>query len=112
MDLRFDCFFYHVSDMDRAVAFYRDVLGLQLASRDLVARFTVDGVLFELVPGDPGGRGGGSLCLKTEDLSETTKELRQRGVFVSDPRDVQNGRLAFIEDPDGNQICLWQYLHP
>ena len=51
MDLHFDCFYYHVSDMERAVSFYRDILGLQLASRDQVARFEIDGVLFELVPG-------------------------------------------------------------
>jgi predicted enzyme related to lactoylglutathione lyase len=111
MDLHFDCFYYHVSDMERAVSFYRDILGLQLASRDQVARFEIDGVLFELVPGTPGGGGGGSLCLKTPDLAKTTEELTRRGVPVSDPRSVENGTLAFLEDPDGNQICLWQYLN-
>ncbi|MGB6031774.1 MAG: VOC family protein, partial [Bacteroidota bacterium] len=86
MDLRFDCFFYHVSDMDRAVSFYRDLLGLQLKSRDVVARFEIDGVLFELVPDSPQRGGGGKLCLRTEDLSRTAEELRERGVAVSDPR--------------------------
>ena len=110
MDLRFDCFFYHVSDLDRSVSFYRDLLGLQLKSRDVVARFEIDGVLLELVPGSSHRGGGGRLCLKTEDLSRTTEELRGRGVAVSDPRRVENGILAYIQDPDGNEICLWQYL--
>lgn len=51
---RFDCVFCYVSDLDCAVAFCLDVLGLQLSSRDTVARFLVDAVLFELVP--PGDR--------------------------------------------------------
>lgn len=47
---RFDCVFYYVSELDRAIAFYTAVLGFELASRDAVARFRIDGVLFELVP--------------------------------------------------------------
>jgi len=108
MDLRFDCFFYHVSEMDRAVSFYRDILGLRLSSRDVVARFDIDGVLFELVPDGPGRGGGGMLCLKTHNLSETREELRQLGVAVSEARSVENGTLAYVHDPDGNAICLWQ----
>jgi len=50
MKIQFDCVFYFVSDLDRSVRFYSDVLGLRLKSRDAVARFNVDGVLFELVP--------------------------------------------------------------
>ena len=46
----FDCIYYHAKDMEKAIAFYRDVLGFPLKSRDYVARFDVDGVLFELVP--------------------------------------------------------------
>jgi predicted enzyme related to lactoylglutathione lyase len=109
MDLRFDCFFYHVSDMERSIRFYRDLLGLQLTSRDVVGRFEIDGVLFELVPGSPHRGGGGKLCLKTADLSRTAEELRELGVAVTDTRTVENGMLAYIQDPDGNEICLWQY---
>lgn len=113
MKLQFDCFFYHVTDLERAVLFYRDVLGLQLQSRDAVARFKIDEVLFELVP-DPesihqGGKGNGKLCLQTEDLSLTIEKLRLKGVDVSDPKRVDNGILAFFRDPDGNEICLWRY---
>jgi len=50
MRFRFDCVFYYVTDIDRAVSFYTDMLGLKLISRDVVARFDIDGVLFEVVP--------------------------------------------------------------
>ena len=45
MNYSFDCVFYYVSELDRAIRFYRDVLGLQLKSQDFVARFEIDGVL-------------------------------------------------------------------
>ncbi len=37
----FDAVYYHVTDMDRAIAFYRDTLGFTLTSRDYVARFEI-----------------------------------------------------------------------
>jgi len=50
MKYHFDCVFYYVTDMERAISFFTDILGLKLISRDVVARFDIDGVLFELVP--------------------------------------------------------------
>lgn len=44
MKLKFDCVFYYVSDLERSIRFYTDVLGFKLSSRDFVARFFVDGV--------------------------------------------------------------------
>ena len=49
LKLNFDTVFYSVTDMDASVAFYRDTLG-PLVSQEFVARFDLDGVLFELVP--------------------------------------------------------------
>jgi len=46
MPLHFDCVFYYVSEMGRAIHFSRDVLGLRFVSRDVAARFDLDGVLF------------------------------------------------------------------
>jgi catechol 2,3-dioxygenase-like lactoylglutathione lyase family enzyme len=48
--LTFDAVYYYVADMERSVAFYQDFLGLRLTSRDYLARFDIDGVLFEFVP--------------------------------------------------------------
>ena len=38
----FDAVYYHAQDLDKAIAFYCDVLGFPLKSRDYVARFDVD----------------------------------------------------------------------
>jgi predicted enzyme related to lactoylglutathione lyase len=109
----FDCVFYYVSDMERAISFYSDVLGLRLTSRDVVARFDIDGVLFELVPVREKrrleGDGNARLCLKVNDISDAVEYLRMKRVSVSEIQRVENGRLASAEDPEGNEICLWQY---
>ena len=113
MKFHFDCVFCYVTDLGRAISFYSDVLGLRLTSRDVVARFDVDGVLFELVPNrDKGilrGDGNARLCLKVDDVTQTVEYLKMNGTRVSQIQKVENGKLASFEDPDGNEICLWQY---
>lgn len=113
MKLKFDCVFYYVSDIEPAIRFYSDVLGFQLSSRDFVARFHVDGVLFELVPRTDKvileGAGNARLCLKVDDVEATLAELKQKGVVTSPPQKETGGILASLYDPDGNEICLWQY---
>ena len=76
---RFDCIFYYVRDLDRAIAFYATVLGFRLSSRDAVARFNVDGVRFELVPTvmpacspDAETRGSRWLCAESAHADEPT----------------------------------------
>jgi len=41
------------TDMEKSLAFYRDIVGLRMAS-DVVARFGLGGVLFERVPNSRG----------------------------------------------------------
>jgi predicted enzyme related to lactoylglutathione lyase len=109
---RFDCVFHYVRDMDRAVSFYSDVLGLELRSRDIVARFDIDGVLFELAPApsedDMAGGGNARLCLGVDNIDATLAELHERGVSTGQSKEVPGGTLAAFEDPDGNEIYLWQ----
>lgn len=110
---RFDCVFYYVRDLDRAIEFYTSALGFRLSSRDAVARFHLDGVLIELVPtSDPGvlsGRGNARLTLLVQDVEVAASNLRSLDVPVSEVRQVSNGRLATLHDPDGNEIVVWQY---
>ena len=108
----FDSVYYHVSDIERSIAFYRDVLGFRPVSRDYVARFEVGGVLFELVPNPEGntlsGGGNARLSLGVEDIQQATRELQARGVKTSPVREEPGGYLSIFHDPDGNQLCLWQ----
>ena len=111
--LSFDAVFYYVTDLDDAISFYRDTLGLPLVSVDFVARFDLDGVLIELVPVPPGsvvpGNGNARLCFSVSDLNDTVERLHARGIETSDIKNKKGGRIAFFRDPDGNELCLWQY---
>jgi catechol 2,3-dioxygenase-like lactoylglutathione lyase family enzyme len=113
VQFHFDCVFYYVSDMERAITFYNGVLGMKLVSREVVARFDVDGVLFEIVPAPDTGKlregGNARLTLKVDDIQQAVRELQSKGVPTSAVQEKPGGRLAFLEDPDGNEICLWQY---
>lgn len=110
MDLHFDCVFYYVTDLDRAIRFYTENLGFALKFRDVVASFEIDGVLVELVPGH-GVRGPSNarLCLRVEDIEAVVAELNAKEVLTSAIETKERGYLASFHDPDGNEICLWQY---
>ena len=112
LKLSFDPIFYHTTDMAKSIAFYRDVLGFPLVSRDYVARFDIDGVLFELVPNPTGGAVSGTgnalLSLGVKDIHEAVRELQDRGVATTPIKEEPGGLLSYFKDPDGNGLCLWQ----
>jgi catechol 2,3-dioxygenase-like lactoylglutathione lyase family enzyme len=109
----FDCVFYYVSDLEKAISFYARVLGLKLVSRDVVARFAIDGVLLELVPAPHAatrrGNANARLCLRVDNIHQALEEFQSKGISASKVVDKNQGFLASVEDPDGNEICLWQY---
>jgi catechol 2,3-dioxygenase-like lactoylglutathione lyase family enzyme len=112
LSLSFDAVFYYVTHMEESIVFYRNTLGLPLISHDYVARFDVDGVLFELVPVPPGtvvpGNGNARLCFGVSDLAATLEQLHERGILTSEIKNKRGGKVAFFRDPDGNELSLWE----
>lgn len=46
---------------------------------------------------------------RVDDLDEMLAQLRDAGVeVVSGPESHENGKFAWIMDPDGNKVELWQ----
>ena len=105
-----------VDDVDRAVAFYRDLLGLPLLFQvpgQPMAFFDCGGVRLYLgVPESEEYRSRGMLYFTVDDLDEAYETLRGRGVeFASPPHPVHRDehtelRMAFFADPDGNNLAL------
>jgi catechol 2,3-dioxygenase-like lactoylglutathione lyase family enzyme len=108
-----------VSDVDRAIAFYRDQLGFKLdhdtrAGDQRFAQLTPPGsgcsiVLSEPPPMPPGSLKG--LQLVVEDAYRARAELVEHGVAagnidVIDERD--GGTLFGFTDPDGNSWVVQQ----
>jgi catechol 2,3-dioxygenase-like lactoylglutathione lyase family enzyme len=115
---RLDLVFYWVSDMDRAVSFYRDVLGLQLLRQDSAtwAEFDAGGRRFALHSageGQPVGGGGATAVFAVGDLNRAKSELAARGVTFTHEGDVEGyARFASFLDPDGNSVQLIEYSSP
>ncbi len=104
-----------VRDLDRAVAFYRDTLGMQfLFQVPNMAFFDCSGVrLLLAVPNEPGFDPSSSIIYyKVDDISPTFETLSARGVeFVSQPHLVapmgdHELWMAFFKDVDGNILAL------
>ena len=78
--------FYRAPELDSAVRFYAEVLGLPLKFRDgdRWAAFDVGGATLAIEGGQPGGPGGATVSLRVDGLADVVAELRARGAQVSD----------------------------
>lgn len=105
----------NVDDVDAALDFYTDVLGL-VARTDRPdfpfggAWLDAGGQQVHLIEGRPPAGLGQHFALLVEDLDATVAELRERGVEVSDPGPVGTSRQAFLSDPAGNLVELHQVV--
>jgi predicted enzyme related to lactoylglutathione lyase len=105
---------YEVSDLDRSVEFYRDMLGLKLLRRNdefSWAEFDlVQTTLALYAPGKPEGRApmqSGMLYIAVDSVQNAVEHLLARGVqVVFGPVDTPVCEMAGLLDPDGNRVGL------
>jgi catechol 2,3-dioxygenase-like lactoylglutathione lyase family enzyme len=107
-----------VSDIDRSVAFYRDVLGARFLFQvpgQPMAFFDLGGVRLYLgKPESPDFRSSPILYFTVDDVDEAHRALRQRGVeFLDEPHVVNRTEsselwMAFFRDPDGTNLALME----
>jgi catechol 2,3-dioxygenase-like lactoylglutathione lyase family enzyme len=123
-----------VTDMDRALAFYRDVLGMDVVFETLMSGESFDaalhakraqegrvaggllgGLMVELlslgsdrVAGEQGRRGiTGNLnvSLSVTDLDDTHRRVRDAGYPPEqEPFEIGGVRMFFVKDPDGTPV--------
>jgi glyoxylase I family protein len=108
---------HHVSlmtpDVDTALAFYIDVLGLKTrADRPNFgvagAWLDVGGQQVHLIEGPTPTSAGQHFAVQVEDLDDVVAELRGHGLPVADPVSTGVGRQTIVKDPAGNVIELNQ----
>jgi len=103
-----------VSDMQRAVGFYSDTLGLSVDSQqDEWAELSTDGLKIGLNARDeetPGGEGGAVLAFRpAASIDEAVSDLKGKGVdFAGDVSEHPWGKVASFHDPDGNSLQLYE----
>jgi methylmalonyl-CoA/ethylmalonyl-CoA epimerase len=108
----------HVEDLDRAVAFYRDVVGLEF-----IARFEPPGLAFFKLGSArlllEAGAPSAILYLGVDDVTAATDDLRAKGVTIeSEPHVIhvdvegqfgpagESEEMAFFRDSEGNLVGL------
>jgi catechol 2,3-dioxygenase-like lactoylglutathione lyase family enzyme len=109
---RINLVYLYVRDLDRSVAFYRDVLGIPLEREGDWAEATfLDGVRFalHLAQGDEDlGSGTTRVDFEVADIDQAVDALRAAGVEVSEvERDFWGSACEFV-DPDGYRLHLFQ----
>ena len=121
----FDHLVLRVEDLDSALAFYTDALGLEPLRVDEFRRGEVPfpsvrisaDVLIDLVPKSraPGSNNVDHFCLVVEDdLDGLASELQSRGVEVTGEAGRRWGahgwgNSIYVTDPEGNTIELKSY---
>ncbi|MEO1227421.1 MAG: VOC family protein [Myxococcota bacterium] len=110
-----------VRDLDAALDFFVDKLGLQEIRRKEVesGRFTL--VFLATAPGEPeieltynwdqaepypGGRNFGHLAFAVDDIYGLCRRLQEGGVTILRP--PRDGRMAFVRSPDQISVELLQ----
>jgi lactoylglutathione lyase len=101
-----------VRNMERSVAFYRDVLGLKLLiQQDNWSQLDAGNILIGLHPdGDEvkvSPTTGMSIGIYVDDMDKAVAEIRSRfGKIAVGPRRDPFGRWALVFDPDGYSIQI------
>lgn len=107
-----DTVFYQVCDMDRAVAFYGDVLGLELIRREgrdwaeLRAGDAVLSLSGELATKPHGG--GATVVLRALDIDAVEARLASHDVQRGRVEDMGGAKMLHFFDPDGNEVVALQ----
>jgi catechol 2,3-dioxygenase-like lactoylglutathione lyase family enzyme len=103
----------NVDDVDAALSFYTEVLGLE--ARDDRPDFGIGGAWLNaggqqvhLIEAPVPPNQGQHFALAFADLDALVAELRDKGLTVSDPMSVGQGRQCFTNDPAGNTVELHQ----
>jgi lactoylglutathione lyase len=114
-----------VKDVDKSLAFWRDLLGfremLRLHNKDgslwLVYLRITDDQYLEIFPGAeedhaPGWNANGvnHVCLTVVGIEDIVQRMEQKGIKMLNPikEGADGNRQAWIEDPDGNRIELME----
>ena len=114
-----------VGNLEKSIAFYKDVLGMSVVAHDEYpeGQFSLVFLSYGKTKQDPCieltynwdrnsynlGDGYGHIALQTENIYETCEKIRSAGGKITrEPGPMKHGAtvIAFVEDPNGYKIEL------
>ena len=109
----------YVHDIKQGEAFYRDILGFQVAGRPapLLVELEHDGVPLVLCAAERATDGQYTkdsstvLGIATDDVAKHAERLRAKGatVLFDEPQDFPVGKFNAVKDPSGNVVELLEF---
>lgn len=118
--LTFNHAMIYVKDVERAMRFYRDLMGFKLIEdfryegTPVYARLRAPGgdgtiALHQAGPGASLASEGVRLYFEVRELDDFCRKLQQKGFYITQmPRMMPWGwRHAYLNDPDGHEISLY-----
>ena len=108
--------FFKARDPKKMAAWYREHLGINaedghadFAWREKDRPEEIGRTVWSIFPADTDYFGSGAMInYRVSNLDRMLEQLRQRGVTVEKIEDYDYGRFAWITDPEGNRIELWE----
>lgn len=102
-----------VSDMERSVAFYRDIMGLPVrVTNPFLTEFDLEGLNFGLQYMEKQYMSSGvnvTVDFEVDDIEAKIADLKSKGVeFTAIVLDQPYGKLAKFRDPDGHLLGLFE----
>jgi lactoylglutathione lyase len=109
---RLNVVYLYVRDLERSLAFYRDLLGIPLHGDETWVEAELGGTRFALHLAHDGvgelSSGTVHLDLEVADADEAAERLRAAGVEVRETMRDDWGTAVEVVDPDGYRIALFQ----
>ena len=103
-------------DVERSIAFYRDVLELRQNPREPTEFEAGNVTLASWKPQDMGvdfpKSAAHGIALRVADVAAARAELEEKGVEFIGDRDSGVCNMAFFADPDGNSLILHRRYAP
>lgn len=105
-----------VKNLEESVAFYRDALGfeegyhVELGPAGRITIMNTEGASVELIESERYPVGLYSVGTDVDDLDEVIAHLASQGIEVSgEPVRTSVGRMVFVKDPNGVNVCLIEH---
>jgi predicted enzyme related to lactoylglutathione lyase len=100
-------------DMDRALDFYRDLLGMKTRFQDGArwCQLDANGANFALAAPEEAAEGaaGATVVFEVESMDQARAALADQGIEITGERDMgSHGRTLTCRDPDGNVVQLFE----
>lgn len=100
-----------VKDLSQSIAWYALLTGSAPTRRSAEgAEWHFEGGCCLRLTQQQGGFFGGAVTMVVDDLDEQLEQMSSAGLRPIQRKDAEAVRIAFMRDPDGNQLALVQVM--